>query len=101
MNNIFKVMFLSLFLVACKTDEAPEKPDVSDLEEFQTVTFCDHKFSNERDFYYQGEYRVYQQTMFDEEIVTFEFTLLDDRFNGGLHYLSNQEYENYICTQVK
>lgn len=104
MNKLFLTLVFSLVLVSCQTDETvvpdPERPvdDVDvDLSQFENVTFCEHNYSDNRNFYYQGQVKSYTQELFGESVTTFEFTLL----NNQKHFLSSQELENYVCESVK
>jgi hypothetical protein len=54
---------------------------------------CKHKYDKSRNFTYVGQILSYHRVMFDENIVTYEYTLPSNE----LHYLSGDEVANYVC----
>lgn len=100
MKKMTVFLFSIFLLAACENtlnnvpvdDSVNSGPTPDEVDFDGDVHFCEHKYSDERDFYYQGkvksEFEVQGQMVYN-----FTFTLL----NGEKRYLSGNEFKNYVC----
>lgn len=87
MKQLILYSLLLVFVVGCESTGPKITSDMVN------VHICEHKYDEERNFYYQGQIKIQHKEIFGEVVFLSDYTLLNDQS----HFLSGDEVENYIC----
>ena len=84
-----------IFLVGCSTTVKVKDDVVAPIITPEGYITCTHTHDASRNFTYKPPIKKYTQTLFEQEVITYEFILI----SGEAHFLSGNEEGNYDCNR--
>jgi len=81
------ILAIVVLLVGCSTATVDAPPA------HEGAITCVHTHDDTRNFTYMQPVKKYEQTLFGEIVITYEFILT----SGDTHFISGAEEENYEC----